>query len=76
MTQFLDKKVLLPNSDSLQIKGMEKQIQAMHQIHQQWIEALGGGKSVPEPHRWKEIAEELSIGTKMKSLDLEAILYR
>ena len=43
MTQFLDKKVLLPDSDSFQMQGMEKQIQVMHDIHQQWIDALGGG---------------------------------
>ncbi|MBD0382840.1 hypothetical protein [Paenibacillus sedimenti] len=76
MTQFFDKRVLLPDSDSFQIEGMEKQIQFMHGIHQQWIDAFGGGKSVPDPHQWKEIAEGLSIGTKDKSLELETILFR
>jgi hypothetical protein len=76
MTQFLDKKILLPDADSFQIRGMEKQIQVIYEIHQQWIDALGGGKSVPDPHRWKEIADQVSIGTKMESLELEAILFR
>jgi hypothetical protein len=76
MTQYLDKKVLLPDSHSFQIKGIEKQIQVMHDIHQQWTEALGGRQSVPDPHQWKGIAEELSNGTKYKSLEFETILFR
>ncbi|MDQ0899381.1 MULTISPECIES: hypothetical protein [unclassified Paenibacillus] len=76
MTQYLDNKVLLPDTDTFQIKGLEKQIQVMHDIHKQWIDALGGGKSVPDPQQWREITEELSIGTKDRSLELESIFFR
>lgn len=75
MTQFLDKKVLHPDLEFPKLEGLEKQFQAMRDVHRQWIDALSGGKSEPDRQQWRGIAEILSIGAQNKSLEFESILY-